>query len=250
MIPATILSWAAPGALRTGCGLAHNPRRYEYLLAGGPGPIGPAASLIHPTSWKGNSPKLGVAISPASALVGSSSASELRSLPLLHLDATRDRPPCALQVRGEKSRGAPVRYPCPLDRRKPNLAPALSVQRLVRYSPGSSLAQSPTASGSGVLLIWRTTQKRKAPICSRATVIPCALASSMIWVGSGPLGRSPSLGVGACALAASSACLRNSVGSMPCSVRMSSSCWLVYCLTFDLSFLSPTQRGLFTRHRL
>jgi dodecin len=40
MIPATILSWAAPGALRTGCGLAHNPRRYEYLLAGGPGRSG------------------------------------------------------------------------------------------------------------------------------------------------------------------------------------------------------------------
>src|SRR5215216_6138433 len=119
----------------------------------------------------------------------------------------------------------------------------LSVQQLVRYSPGRSLAQSPTASGSGVLLIWRTTQKRKAPICSRATVIPCALASSMIWVGSGPLGRSPSLGVGACALAASSACLRNSVGSMPCSVRMSSSSWLLYSVTFDLSFLSPTQRG-------
>src|SRR5215207_5058959 len=40
MIPATILSWASPGALRTGCGLAHNPRRYEYLLAGGPGRSG------------------------------------------------------------------------------------------------------------------------------------------------------------------------------------------------------------------
>src|SRR5215208_7109341 len=155
----------------------------------------------------------------------------------------RERPPCALEVSGEKSRLAPLRYPCPLDRGKPNLAPALSMQQLVGYSPGSSLAQSPTASSSAVLLIWRTTQKRKAPICSRATVIPCALASSMICMGSGPLGRSPSLSVGACALAASSACLRNSVGSMPCSVRISSSSWLLYWVTFDLSFLSPTQRG-------
>src|SRR5215211_2916132 len=47
----------------------------------------------------------------------------------------RDRPPCALEVSGEKSRLAPLRYPCPLDRRKPILAPALSVQHLVRYSP-------------------------------------------------------------------------------------------------------------------
>src|SRR5215216_4451215 len=195
------------------------------------------------------SPKLGVAISPASALVGSCSASELRTLRLLHLDATRP-PALCLRSECEKSRFAPLRYPCPLDRGKPTLAPALSVQHLVRYSPASSLAQSPTASGSGVLLIWPTTQKRKAPICWRATVIPCALASSMIWVGSGPLGRSPSLSVGACALAASSACLRNSVGSMPCSWRMSSSSWLVYCVTFELSFLSPTQRGFFTRPRL
>src|SRR5215217_9672265 len=200
-------------------------------------------------SQKVNSPKLGVAISPASALVGSCSASELRTLRLLHLDATRP-PALCLRSECEKSRFAPLRYPCPLDRGKPTLAPALSVQHLVRYSPGRSLAQFPTASGSGLLLIWRTTQKRKAPICSRATVIPCALASSMICVGSAPLGRSPSLGVGAWALAASSACLRNSVGSMPCSVRRSSSSWLVYSVTFDLSFLSLTQRGLFTRHRL
>src|SRR5215208_2176989 len=39
-----------------------------------------------PTAWKGNSTKLGVAISPASAVGGSCSASELRTLRLLHLD--------------------------------------------------------------------------------------------------------------------------------------------------------------------
>ena len=156
--------------------------------------------------------------------------------------ATRDHPPsCALEVSGEKSRLAPVRYPCPLNRGKPNLVPDLSVQHLVRYSPGRSLAQSPTASGRGVLLISRTTQKRKAPICSRATVIACALASSMICVGSGPLGRSPSLSVGACALAASSACLRNSVGSLPCSVRMSSvPGWCIGSLLICPSFRPPS----------
>jgi hypothetical protein len=31
---------------------------------------------------------------------------------------------------------------------------------------------------------------------------------------------------------------------------MSSSSWLVYSLTFDLSFLWPTQLGFFNRHRL
>jgi hypothetical protein len=47
---------------------------------------GPFLALIHWSAWKVNSPKLGVAISPASALVGSCSASELRTLRLLHLD--------------------------------------------------------------------------------------------------------------------------------------------------------------------
>jgi hypothetical protein len=49
-------------------------RRTAFLLA---------QALIHPSAWKENSTKLGVAISPASALVGSCSASEGRSLRFL-----------------------------------------------------------------------------------------------------------------------------------------------------------------------
>jgi hypothetical protein len=66
-------------------------------------------------SQKENSPKLGVTISPPSALVGSCSASELRSLRLLHLD---DESPPALCVRSEwrEIPPRPLRYPCPLDR--------------------------------------------------------------------------------------------------------------------------------------
>ena len=37
---------------------AHNTRRYEHPLAGGPGPIGVGRSPIHPTSWKNNCEKV------------------------------------------------------------------------------------------------------------------------------------------------------------------------------------------------
>jgi hypothetical protein len=112
-----------------------------------------------------------------------------------------------------------------------------------RYSPGRSIAQSPTASGSDLLAIPRATQKRKSPSLSRGTVMPWALASSMITLGVGPWGRSPSLIVGACALVASSACRWNSAGSQPCSSMMLRSSRSLYSVTMICpSFRPPSGR--------